>query len=98
MARFNHASLQNNAPTAHMFYTGFTWEEIEQILAALKKTYKASPLTAGDDESFFDYPGYGGLPKSIYKRFSMTQMDIIEEIQPKTMKQLASCLAEGNLR
>lgn len=79
----------------HKFYTGFSWDEIKEIAAALRRSYQPLPegASAGDDDLYFDYPSYCGLAPKIAQRLTVDQVDVLGEEQPRTADEVAHILA-----
>ena len=87
----------------HRFYTGFSWDEIKEIAKALRRTYRKSNEDLErnlewDDNDYFDYPGYGGLPDKISNRLTTDQVDYLNQEQPKLSDEVARVLARGYIQ
>lgn len=71
---------------------GFTGRQVETIYAALRKIIV-------DEYAEFDYPDYGGLSRTISKKFSPDQMDylqgLVEDYTHITEKDVFSALVRG---
>lgn len=95
MARIPVYALANSASSAHLFYTGFTWVEIEEIFKALKESAAKGRKNLDNNWEYFDDPDYAGLPKKIFKRFTSEQVDMINVEMPNSIAKVAWCLARG---